>query len=664
MSDDIKNLVTDILYQPEIHKLLAECDKFGNIEYKLRLDKKDLTKKENMVSQMLWRLNEGRNQYGKYEAHYILGILDDGNFSDITENELNTTLNILKSIAKKANAKIVSDKTYVFQANKMIIHAIVRKDHKNLHVPETNLMIMGPVNVGKSSLMSRLCHGQKDDGNGFSRKLVLRHIHEKTSGNTSSTKYDTIGFSGKNIINYELGIEFNMENIYNSSDRLINLIDIPGDFKYLKTIMYSVSSIRPENIVICISCKLDNIHTHTETNTDIDLRILSVDQSLLSVDPRLLSVDQSLLSVDQRLLSVDPRLLSVDQRLLSVDQRLLSVDQSLLSVDPRLLSVNRDPLTECFDREKLTKQKQQKHHVNETDIYNDMKNFIYNNIDMYKFITLVCIVYNIQPIFVLTKLDMINNKEINYGSFIASIFNEWVEEYLINNNDIMNNKQKLDFNNSPFIKISHVTDQGYVELIEELSKINIFNYSSNHQNIPKLLNVPPNVPMQDGLDRLFVINESFTIPDTGTIFHGTMKHGTIDVDDEVDIFSHGQIIKKKVKSIHRKTIDVDRLFSNESGSIIFYGNINKNIDKTSIIIAPSWQNKIRNSSRIVPMFKSQKLKSQQFLLFVSNNIVTVFLTQSDDEYEIICQGSSNLIIETEIGILKDEQQNYFFIKFI
>ena len=63
MNDEVKNLVTDILYQSETHQLLAESDKTGNIEYKLRLDKKDLTKKENMVSQMLWRLNEGRNQY-------------------------------------------------------------------------------------------------------------------------------------------------------------------------------------------------------------------------------------------------------------------------------------------------------------------------------------------------------------------------------------------------------------------------------------------------------------------------------------------------------------------------------------------------------------------------------------------------------------------------
>src|SRR5436190_11039917 len=93
-SNTIKSII-DLLYLPLEGKLIPEPDKKGNIEYKLRLDKKDTKKRDNMISQMLWRMNEGRNLYGKYEANYILGIHDDGTFSNMTEHELITTMNIL-----------------------------------------------------------------------------------------------------------------------------------------------------------------------------------------------------------------------------------------------------------------------------------------------------------------------------------------------------------------------------------------------------------------------------------------------------------------------------------------------------------------------------------------------------------------------------------------
>ncbi len=547
-----KNLVLDKLYMVEHHKLQPEPDKSGNIEYKLRLDKKDMIKKDNMISQMLWRLNEGRNKDGRYEAHYILGIKDDGNFSDITEIELNKSLGILKGIAKKANAKIIMDKTYVFYGNKVIIHAIIKKDHRNRNIPEINIMIMGPNFVGKSSLMSGLTYGQKDDGNGFSRKLVLRHSHEKTSGNTSSTKYDTIGFSGKNLINYSVGIEFNMENIYNSSDRLINLMDVPGDFKCIKTIMYSFSSTHPENIIICIPCKI--IHANAEITSE------------------------------------------------------------------------------------------------------EITTYIDTNQDMYKFIAMVCVVYNIQPIFVLTKIDTIDNKEIDLKTPIVDKFNDFIKKH-----NMIDNKEIINFNNSIFIKVSNVTEEGYNELIDELCTLPFNN--------AQIIRMEKTILDKTKDEKLFVINDAFTIPDTGTIYHGTMKSGSLCVDNEVNVLSHGTIIRKKIKSIHRKTLDVDKLFTNESGSIIFDDKKDKSIDKTGIIIGSFWDNKLTTKSQIIPIIGSFKIKAQQYLLFVSNNIVTINLTIIECgfekmEYWMTCLGNSRYVLNVDKGILKDEQQNYYFIKFI
>ena len=506
----------DLLYSSKNNKFIPEDDFSGNIEYKLRLDKKDSVQRDNMVAQMLWRMNEGHNKYGRHEANYILGICDDGNFSDITELELTKTTNILRGIVKKANSKVISEKIYIFPNNKMITHVVIRKEYTERMLYEMNVIITGPTGIGKSSLMGKLTHGQKDDGNGFTRKLVLRHLHEKTSGNTSSITYDTIGFKNNTLINYSIGIEFNMENIYNLSDRLINLIDIPGDINsFAKTIMYSVSNIKPDNIIICVT--------------------------------------------------------------------------------------------------------------------ND-ENYIYANSDIYKFIITVCIVYKIDPIIVITKYDLTLNENDNN---IIEIFDKWINE--------LTKQIKI---NLECITVSNITDHGYSLLHEKLSNITKINKTVLFKEI------------------LFMFNDVFTIPDIGTIFHGTLIYGVINVTDKVNIFCHGTINTYTIKSIHRKTIDVERLLSGESGSITFYGNVDK-LDKTAIIIDPFWEKNIINKIQIVPFFESIKLKVQQYTLFVGNNIIAVLVILTENnEYYINSLNNITFFLHNEIGILKDDRNNYVFIKFV
>ena len=560
VNDKDKNLVLDILYLPQESKLIPEPDKSGNIEYKLRLDKKGNAKIDNMVSQMLWRMNEGRNCFGRYEAHYILGILDDGHFSDMTEKELDKTINIFRGISKKANAKIFSEKTYVFPNNKMITHIVVRKDFKERNVPEANVLIMGPSDTGKSSLMGRLTYGQNDDGNGFSRKLVLRHVHEKTTGNTSCPKYDTIGFAGSNIMNYSVGMDFNMENIYNSSDRLINLIDVPGDMKFIKTILYSVSSIRPDHIIVCIPFKTNN-------------------------------------------------------------EELMDIDDVI-------------------------------------DMYENE----------YVFIISLCVVYNIKPIFVLTKCDLVkDNIHTNtYFQKITQKFNNLKEmlSYQLNSSSNSNlsicsddmfdsndssHDNQLNFNNCSCITVSNITDVGYNELIYVLSKLKI------HNSITSVIK-----------DKLFTVNNSFTIPDTSHIIHGILRSGVINIDDEVDVLCHGLKFKKKVKTIHRKTLDVDRLSAGESGSITFYNGIDKLIDKTAVICGPLWDAHIVSKAKVKSVFATNKIKPQQYMLFVDNSIVTILLSETNDSevFELTCTNNTNFLLNSNAGILKDEQQNYYFVNFV
>ncbi len=506
----MENLI-DTLYDSINNKLVPENEK-GNVEYKLRLDLKEKSKKENMVAQILWRMNEGKNETGRHEAHYVLGVNDDGTFSDMTEKDLNQTAHIFRGIVNKANAKVALQKIYVFPNNKMIYYIMIKKKNHDKFVPEFNLMIMGPSDVGKSSMMSRLTFCQKDDGKGFARKLVLRHNHEKSTGVTSSIKYDTIGFNGDTMVNYGMGLEYSLEDIYNSSEKLINLIDLPGDMKYIKTILHSVCSINPDCILILIP--LDDIGKLKEQETYYSL--------------------------------------------------------------------------------------------------------IRNITDLYK----------IQPIIVFTKSD-ISKKDVNVD-----------ELYSLTNS--------INFEKSSCVKVSNVTDEGYDDLIS-LIDVNTIQTKQVHNDSYKL----------------FIINNVFKVYDAGLIFHGNMIYGSISVGEVVDVFCNNQIYKKEIKSIHKKTLDVEKLFSGESGCITFRNSAE--LDKTSSIINENvLMDMIKNKIIIFPYnCSNEDIKSQQYLFFTSNTITTVNVTRDEITKKFTLQGANDskflILPDQKFGMLKDEQQNIFFV---
>ena len=76
--DKIFNYIyTTTKFKPEVEK--------GNIEYKLRLDTKDNIGLSKTYSQLLWRLNEGKQLYNLYEAFYVFGVKDNGEFSNLSK---------------------------------------------------------------------------------------------------------------------------------------------------------------------------------------------------------------------------------------------------------------------------------------------------------------------------------------------------------------------------------------------------------------------------------------------------------------------------------------------------------------------------------------------------------------------------------------------------
>ena len=86
--------------------LPAENDE-RNREYKYRLTMFNQTKEERFVSQMRYRLYEGKGK-----ALYIIGIKDDGTPIGLNRDELMDTLKIFEQLANKIEVKINNIRIY------------------------------------------------------------------------------------------------------------------------------------------------------------------------------------------------------------------------------------------------------------------------------------------------------------------------------------------------------------------------------------------------------------------------------------------------------------------------------------------------------------------------------------------------------------------------
>lgn len=110
------------IYDISENKFISE-DNEGNIEYKWRLDTKNELGIKKLLTQMLWRLNEGYEKNGIYEAYYLIGVYDNGILGNLTEEEINENINIFKYVLDNGNIKLLYDKkecingSYIYMAH-------------------------------------------------------------------------------------------------------------------------------------------------------------------------------------------------------------------------------------------------------------------------------------------------------------------------------------------------------------------------------------------------------------------------------------------------------------------------------------------------------------------------------------------------------------------
>ena len=219
----------------------------GNIEYKLKLLDSSSSRIERLASQMRYRCSEGSG-----ECIYNLGVEDNGDTPGITEDEYITTLNCIESAAQKNSYSIMNLTKIPADNEKNIYEVLIREKNEDSYI-DLKVAITGSVDCGKSTLLSVLTNGKKDNGRGSARLAVFNFPHEVKSGRTSSIGHQILGYNDNgSIMNFQNNRILSWPDIVKRSSKIITFFDLAGHEKYLKTTIFGLSSSRPDLCMIMV----------------------------------------------------------------------------------------------------------------------------------------------------------------------------------------------------------------------------------------------------------------------------------------------------------------------------------------------------------------------------------------------------------------------------
>lgn len=280
-----------IVSKPNEEFKLREESEDDYIEYKLRLDSKTKYGIDRLISQMNYRFDIGKMLLKRKEAHYILGICDNGSLGKLNEIEIDKTFAIFSKIVNDNNSIIVhiEKKVYSYLNNSLndksyLIYCIVQKI-ETFQIKELNVVFVGPTQHGKTTTIGHLAYGQKDNGTGYGRNLIFKHSHEKVTGSTSSIKKEIVGLRKGTLVNYNVGISNGWEDIVEISDKIINIIDLPGNLKYFKSTFFGLSTYDIDGIVIVMDpTKLTELHSNEIEFYKLYAQIFNIPYVMLTID--------------------------------------------------------------------------------------------------------------------------------------------------------------------------------------------------------------------------------------------------------------------------------------------------------------------------------------------------------------------------------------------
>lgn len=221
----------------------------GNVEYKLKIINPSKQRFEHLVTQMKWRLGEGKG-----EAIYIIGIQDNGQLIGLSKEEMQDSLNILKQMAMVLGATTTVLNNTQLSDGKIAAEILICKILEDQDNIDIRIAVMGSADAGKSTLLGVLTQGNLDNGHGKARLNMFRHLHEVQTGRTSSIAHEILGFdqTGK-VINYSSRDLMTTEEIFMNSTKLVTFLDLAGHKKYLRTTILGLSGYFPHCAMLVIS---------------------------------------------------------------------------------------------------------------------------------------------------------------------------------------------------------------------------------------------------------------------------------------------------------------------------------------------------------------------------------------------------------------------------
>lgn len=216
--------------------VLEKEDDEGNIEYKWRLINLDKEKLIQYSNQMKFRITEGEGK-----AIYEIGINDDGVLIGLNEKDFKETVENFNKIVNEigATSEVLCEKIVNDYGDK-VIEFLVSDISKNEYI-DLRIGLLGDTGAGKSTFMSVITNGVLDNGCGSMKVHSLQHIHELSSGYTSSISYDLLGFKNNKVTNYDLFGKLTWKDIVKESSKISTLIDLCGNEKYFGTTINYVS---------------------------------------------------------------------------------------------------------------------------------------------------------------------------------------------------------------------------------------------------------------------------------------------------------------------------------------------------------------------------------------------------------------------------------------
>lgn len=232
----------------DITKPIGRENDFGDREYKLRLIDLTRERRNELITQMNFRLYEGKGK-----AFYMIGFTDDGHPVGIIQAHMEESIGNLESMAEEILARAVVSQEKRIGEGKFVAEIMVNRKERNEVILDVRVILLGAEGSGKSTLIGILTHGRKDNGRGLARGNVCKNKHEMMTGKTTSVSQHLLGFNSKgDITNYSLGFTNSFETIVDQSSKIVTLIDIAGSEKYARSVINGMCSHLPDYAVLVI----------------------------------------------------------------------------------------------------------------------------------------------------------------------------------------------------------------------------------------------------------------------------------------------------------------------------------------------------------------------------------------------------------------------------